>query len=672
MNTATTLSSPQNRGPGLAPPSGEPAPGARQAWTQGVALARAGHNAQALPHFERATRLAPGMALYWMNRASVERRLKCFDGALVSARKAFDLDRSSALGCHLLTELLRLNLRDDEALQVLQQLDPQTPRDTRHWRLEGALRMAARSWEPAAMAWLQILSECPADTEAYMQLGFALANLKRFSEAAECFRTVSMLDPAALGAATYALHYACWACDWTSRDEDSARVGEALTIAERRGEAPAFSPFSMLAVSDDPELLRRMAMLQAGRIAREARALAGWRASKSGPAGYPQAVAALRSGRVRVGFVSADFRLHATSILLVQTLERLDRTRFELVLYSHGADDESALGRRVRGAADRLVDTRTMIPEQMAQRIREDGIALLVDLCGYTGGARLSTFALRPAPVQASWLAYPGSTGADFIDYIVGDPVVTPMAHAPQYTERIAQLPVCYQPTDEERAHPEPLGSRAECGLPEQAFVFASFNQSYKITEPVFDAWCRILSRTPGSVLWLLVPELEAQDRLRAQAQARAVAAERLVFAPFVEQAAHLARLPQADLFLDTFPCGAHTTCNDALWMGLPVLTVRGSSFASRVAASLLHAVDLPGLVADDLAAYESEAVTLATDGRARLEACREHLWHNRRDLPLFDNAGLSRDLADLFQTMVDRWRAGEPPAPIAASGEAI
>ena len=672
MNTSTTLSSPQTGGLRRAPPTRDPAPGACQAWTQGVALAKAGRNAEALPHFERATRLAPGAALYWMNRASIERRLKRFDGALLSARKAFDLDRSSALGCHLLTELLRLNLRDDEALQVLQQLDPQTPRDTQHWRLEGALHMAARSWEPAAMAWLQVLSECPADAEAYMQLGFALANLKRFSEGAECFRTVSILDPAALGAASYALHYACWACDWTSRDDDSARVGEALAIAERQGEAPTFSPFSMLAVSDDPELLRRMAALQAGRIAREARALAGWRPPKSGPAGYPQAAAALRSGRIRVGFISADFRLHATSILLVQTLERLDRTRFELVLYSHGADDGSALGRRIRGAADRLVDTRTMIPEQMAQRIREDGIALLVDLCGYTGGSRLGTFALRPAPVQASWLAYPGSTGADFIDYIVGDPVVTPMAHAAQYTEQIAQLPVCYQPTDEDRAHPEPLGSRDECGLPEQAFVFASFNQSYKITEPVFDAWCRILARTPGSVLWLLVPELEAQDRLRTQAQARGVAAERLVFAPFVDQAAHLARLPQADLFLDTFPCGAHTTCSDALWMGLPVLTVRGSSFASRVAASLLHAVDLPGLVADDLASYESQAVTLAADGRARLEACREHLWHNRRDLALFDNARLSRDLGELFGRMVQRWLDGQPPAPLPAAGKAI
>lgn len=644
---------------------------AQAAWSAGVAHARAGREAAALPLFEKATRLAPREPLYWLNRAVVERRLKRFEAALRSARTAFDLDRRELLTCHQLVELLRLNYRDAEALQALEQLDPATPRDTRHWRLAGALRMALRRWEPAAQAWLQVLAEQPADTDAYMQLGFALANLKRHAEGAECFRTVAMLEPAQLGAALYAMHYAAWACDWVQGPQDVARVRASLAVALRDGQAPSFSPFALLAAEDDPLLQRELAQVESARIARQARALAGWTPPPAGAAGHPQAWRAMQGGRIRVGFVSADFRLHATSILLVQALENLDRSRFEVVLYSHGPDDGSALGARVRAAADRVVDTREMIPEVQARRIRDDGIALLVDLCGYTANSRLGVFALRPAPVQLSWLAYPGTTGSDFIDYLVGDPVVTPMAHAAHYSECIAQLPVCYQPTDERRDHPQPLDSRAACGLPEQGFVFASFNQSYKITEPVFEAWCRILARTPGSVLWLLVPEAETRERLCAQAQARGIAPGRLVFAPFVEQAEHLARLPQADLFLDTFPCGAHTTCNDALWMGLPVLTLRGRSFASRVAASLLHAAGLPDLVCDDLAAYEALAVALATDGGDALQACRDHLWQNRRDLPLFDNTRLSADLGALLERMARRWADGLPPAPLPAIGTA-
>lgn len=645
---------------------------AHDAWSAGVAHARAGRDAAALPQFERATRLAPREPLYWLNRAVVERRLKRFESAMDSARRAFDLDRRHIVACHQLVELLRLNYRDEQALQALEELDPATPRDTQHWRLAGALRMAQRHWEPAAQAWLQVLAEQPADIEAYIQLGFALANLKRHAEGAECFRTVTLLEPQQLGAALYAMHYAAWACDWVQGRGDVQRVRESLAIALRDGQAPTFSPFALLAAEDDPLLQRRLAEVEAARIARDTRALAGWAPFPGGADGHPQAWQRVQHGRVRVGFVCADFRLHATSILLVQTLENLDRSRFEVVLYAHGTGDESALSQRVRAAGDLLVDTREMIAEVQAQRIRDDGIAVLVDLCGYTANSRLGVFALRPAPVQAAWLAYPGTTGSDYIDYLIGDPVVTPLAHAAHYSECIAQLPVCYQATDERREHPQPVDSRAACALPEDAFVFASFNQSYKITEPVFDAWCRILARVPGSVLWLLVPEAEARERLHAQALQRGIAAQRLVFAPFVAQAAHLARLPQADLFLDTFPCGAHTTCNDALWMGLPVLTLRGQTFAARVAASLLHACDMPEMVADDLPAYETLAVALATHERARLSALRERLWDERRELALFDNTRLAAGLADLLGRMVQRWRDGLAPAPLAAAGAAI
>jgi predicted O-linked N-acetylglucosamine transferase (SPINDLY family) len=277
-------------------------------------------------------------------------------------------------------------------------------------------------------------------------------------------------------------------------------------------------------------------------------------------------------------------------------------------------------------------------------------------------------FALRPAPVQALWLAYPSTTGSDFIDYVIGDPILTPLEHAEDFSEHIAQLPLTYEPTDERRDHPEPL-SRDECGLPEDAFVYACFNQSYKITEEVFSRWCRILHKVPGSVLWLLVPQEEIQAALHARAAERGIEPARILFAPFVSPVQHLARLPQADLFLDTFPYGAHTTCSDALWMGLPVLTQVGRSFSARVAASLLNAVGLPEMAVADAERYEARAVALATIDRDTLGAMRQHLWDERRNLPLFDNESFTVQWAELMAEIVGRWQRGEPPSALRVAG---
>lgn len=653
---------PMERAGGSQPP--EP-PAARQAWHQGVSLSRQGQDLQALPHFQRATALAPRVALYWLNRAGAERRLRKPADAIASARKAVALEPANELACQMLAEMLRVNNRDAEALQVLRSLDPQTTRGPQYRLLEGALLMALREWQEAAQSFLQVLAEKPADIEAYMQLGFALSNLRRYSDAAECFRTVALLEPTQLGAAVYAAHYAAWACDWKQGEQDQARLVQSLALQEGRDDTPSFSPFCLLSMNDDAAMHLQAARMEAARIARNVREMVGWQPPADGAAGHPEATAAMQAGRTRIGFVSADFRTHATSMLLVQTLEALDRSRFDVLLYSHGPDDESSLRQRMVAAADQFIDTTTMNAAEQAARIRADGVALLIDMSGYTASSRLGVFALRPAPVQALWLAYPSTTGADFVDYLIGDPILTPLEHGADFSEQIAQLPRCYEPTDERREHPEPA-SRGECGLPQEAFVYACFNQSYKITEEVFSRWCRILHRVPGSVLWLLVPQEEIQQALWQRAAERGIDASRLIFAPFVSPSDHLARLPQADLFLDTFPYGAHTTCSDALWMGLPVLTQVGRSFSARVAASLLNAVGLPELAVDDAEQYERLAVRLAED-RQGLTGIRDHLWDRRRDLALFDNGRFAAEFGDLVQSLVQRWQQGLPPAAIPA-----
>lgn len=668
MSTATPTAPRHFNGLRYRPPGAADAGhgAARQAWTQGVALARADRDAEALPLFERATRMEPRNALYWLNRAGSERRLRRTAEAIASAQRAFALEPANRVACQMLAELQRTTNRQADALATLRALDPATPRDAQHHLLEGSCLMSQQDWQGAAIAFLEALQQRPDDVGAYTQLGFALANLKRYGEAAECFRTIVVLQPDDLGAAVYAAHYAAWACDWGQVDADHGRLDASLALMAGQRQTPPFSPFCLLSMNDDAQLHLRAARIEAARLASRVREAAAWQAPERGLAGYPEAAAALADGRIRVGFVSADFRTHATSLLLVQTLERLDRSRFEVVLYSHGKDDGSPLRQRVVAAADRVVECATMTLAAQAERIRSDGIALLVDLSGYTQNTRLDVLALRPAPVQALWLAYPSTTGSDFVDYVIGDPVLTPLAHAEDFSECIAQLPVCYEPTDEAREHPEPVESRAACGLPEDAFVFACFNQSYKITEEVFSRWCRILQRVPGSVLWLLVPQEEIQASLRAHAAARGLDPARLIFAPFVTPVEHLARLPQADLFLDTFPYGAHTTCSDALWMGLPVLTQVGRSFSARVAASLLHAVGLPELAVDNAADYETLAVRLAEDRQA-LTDIRDHLWDNRRDLPLFDNRRFTAELGALMERLVTHWAEGGTPRHFAA-----
>jgi protein O-GlcNAc transferase len=653
---------------GAAPLATRPPPIAEEAARRGAECARAGKLNQALTHLERATRLAPNESSYWAHLASVLRRLHRVPAAIDAACRAAALDPASETACHLLAEILRLNNRHAEALQALAALDERLPRSAKHWLLTGAIRMSLGQWQDAAVAFLQVLAQTPAEIEAYMQLGHALANLRRFGEAAECFRTVTILEPEQLGAAIYAAHYAAWACDWVQGPQDHERMVQALGHQEGKASSPSFSPFCLLSMNDDAAMHRRAAELEARRMERDVHRMTGWQPPKpghEGPQGYPLVVKALDAGRCRIGFVSADFRTHATSMLMVQTLERLDRERFEVILYSHGKDDASPLRARMAAACDRLVECAEMSTAEQAARIRADGVAILIDMSGYTSNTRLSVFTLRPAPVQALWLAYPSTVGGSFVDYLIGDPILTPMAHAEDFAEHIAQLPLCYEPTDEKREHPEPL-SRAECGLPEDCFVFACFNQSYKITEEVFSRWCRILQRVPGSVLWLLVPQEEIQTALLAQAQARGIDAQRLIFAPFVDPIDHLARLPQADLFLDTFPYGAHTTCSDALWMGLPVLTQVGRSFSARVAASLLHAAELPQMAVDGGDVYEERAVQLATEP-GELEAMRDHLWTNRMDLPLFDNRRFAGEFGDLLGQLAARWRRGEAPAAIQA-----
>lgn len=444
------------------------------------------------------------------------------------------------------------------------------------------------------------------------------------------------------------------ACDWTEHETVLARFG-ALINDEAQADRPLASP----------ALAYRAVMLglpQADQL-RLARRTAERIAASAPPSPIAPAVRARDAARsrLRIGYVSSDFRDHPLAHLSAGFFARHDRARFEVFGYAIAPDDASEYRRRIVAGCDRFADLAGAGAADIVRAIAADRIDVLVNLNGYTTGHRTEVFAARPAPVQVSWIGLTATTGADFIDYLIGDAVVTPPEHDRWYAEAVVRLPHCYLVTDAGEA-PPPAPPRAAAGLPAAGFVFCDFNQHAKITPELFAAWMRILRRVQGSVLWLL--DGPGRANLLAHAAAAGVDAARVVFAPRLPRRQHLARLQLGDLFVDTRPTNAHTTAVDALLAAVPVLTCPGETFAGRVAESIARAADLDALVVADLAAYEAVAVDLAGD-RTRLDALRRRLRDGRRTLPVFDTAARVREIEWAYAEMVARHRRGLPPASL-------
>ncbi|MFM9967352.1 MAG: tetratricopeptide repeat protein [Burkholderiales bacterium] len=369
-----------------------------------------------------------------------------------------------------------------------------------------------------------------------------------------------------------------------------------------------------------------------------------------------------KNAKIRLAYLSGDFRNNAVGHQIAGMFDHHERNRFEIVAYSWGRDDASSWRRRIEAGCDRFVDISAESFEQSASRIARDGVDIMVNLSGYGGGNRNEIFAMRPAPLQIQWLAYPGTMAADFIDYVIADEIVLPPENEPQFTEAVVRLPHCYQVNDDRQPIAATTPSRQEVGLPETGFVFCSFNQSYKVDRHVFACWMRLLDGVPGSVLWLLVTSATARANLCAAAAAAGVAPQRLIFAGPLPKPEHLARHRLADLFLDTWRINGGTTASDALWAGLPLLTVLGRGFGTRVAASLLHSLGLPELIARDTGDYERIALHLARNPDV-LRAVQARLEEAKKHSPLFDTRVFVLNFEKALEMMLQRQRDGLPPA---------
>ncbi|MBX9885505.1 MAG: hypothetical protein K2X68_11095, partial [Novosphingobium sp.] len=471
------------------------------------------------------------------------------------------------------------------------------------------------------------------------------AGLRR--DALAALERARLLDPASDFIAARLYGTRMQLCDWTGLAEDAARLDQLGT-----GEI-AVSPFAMITHETDPARQLQRARCYARRYA------------PIRPA--PLAVPPSPDGRIRVGYFSADFHQHATMHLLAGVLRGHDRARFNITAYSFGPPREDPVREALQGDVERFVDIRGMDDAAVVALARSHGLDIAVDLKGYTQHNRTELFAHRLAPVQVGWLGFPGTCGTDFHDYLIGDRVVTPPEAQGWYSEQLIRLPRSYQCNDDARPIADWAPTRTELGLPERGagggFVFCSFNALYKITPAMFAIWMRLLAALPGAVLWLLRSDAQAVANLRAAAAAAGIDPARLVFADPEPNPRHLARLAHADLFLDSFPCNAHTTASDALWAGLPLLTLMGETFPARVAASLLEACDLGELVTRTEADYAATALALARAPQ-RLAALRARLAAHAA-LPLFDTRRFTRDLERAWETIHRRRRDGEAPSPL-------
>ncbi|HSS69826.1 MAG TPA: tetratricopeptide repeat protein [Casimicrobiaceae bacterium] len=477
-----------------------------------------------------------------------------------------------------------------------------------------------RGGAPAAarMSLQRVLSLAPDDPRALIGLASLDVAEQRYESPVPLIERALALQPDSADAMNLLLYTRLHTCDWT----DFERLFDAQRASLALPDAPAPMPHNLFALP-----------YAADELLAATRKWAKERLGAINP-GHPAPPSAV-DGRLRIGYIGPDFRTHPLANLLTEVIERHDRTRFEVFAYSFGPDDGSPARARFAAAFDRFVDVRAESFEATARRIADDRIAVLFDTSGYVIHARSEIFALRPAPIQVNCIGFPGTLGADCYDYILTDRFVTPPEQQANFAERFLYLPDCYLPSDSRR----PIGatpSRAQCGLPEDAFVFCCFNSSYKILPRVFEIWMRLLREVESSVLWLLETNAPAAANLRREAQRRGLAPERLIFAPRVPLAEHLARHAVADLFLDTFPCNAHTTANDALFVGLPIVTCAGETFASRVSGSQLLAIGLPELVTASLDTYEAMALRLACEP-ALLASLRERLQNNRESSRLFN-----------------------------------
>lgn len=600
---------------------------------------------EAVDSFSKALTLRPDYALAFFGRGEALGALNNFDESLSNFEAALALAPDHAAAHHGRGNALYCLGRHEQAIASYDTALRLNPDNIATLISCGHALHAFGRFEEAVVTFTRASVLQPDNAETYADRALSLQELKRFEEAFASYDLAFALQPDLdflLGSRLFAK---MGLCDWAGLTEDLGALRAGLE--SRRKVTP---PFAALGALSDAKLQRAAAEI--------------WIEGKHPSSQLRFWPSAEAQRKVRVGYFSADLQDHATTHLMAQLFEEHDRERFEFYAFSFGPESNDAMRQRISAEFHQFIDVRNRSDRQVAELSRQIGIDIAVDLKGFTKGSRPGLFVERCAPIQVNYLGYPGTTGGNFLDYIVADRILIPEDQRTHFSEKVVYLPNSYQPNDATRRISDRAFTKRELGLPETGFVFCCFNNSFKIFPETFGSWVRILQAVEGSVLWLLRTSPSVEANLRKEAAARGLDDRRLVFAERMPTDEHLARQRLADLFLDTLPCNAHTTASDALWAGLPVLTLIGSTFAGRVAASLLHAIGLPELVTESQASYEAMAIKFATDPRLALEIKRK-LEQNRTTSPLFDAKKLARHIEAAYDAMHSRRQAGLAPEVI-------
>ena len=610
---------------------------------RGSVLFKLARYAEALESFDRALALKPDLADAWSGRGNVFFERKQYGQALEAYDKALAYSPNFTEAWNGCASIFCKLKRYQESLTAFDKVLASNPDYAEAWCGRGHMLMEIRQYDEAFVSYDKALRLKPDMAEAYFGRGNLLVDLKRHDVALASYDKAMMIKPDLKYLAGMHLTTKMSLCDW--RDYDNACV---QIVAAVQAGHPASPPFVLLTIpSSANEQLQCAQMFVAENCSVSDEQLCqGERYAHD---------------RIRIAYLSADFHHHATAFLMAELFERHDRSRFEIFAISFGVDDRSEMRARLIKAFDQFHDVRTQSDRNIAQLMNGLQIDIAIDLKGYTQDSRPAILAHRPAPIQVNYLGYPGTMGADFMDYIIADKTILPFDQQQFYTEKIIHLSDSYQVNDTKRKISPQTPTRADAGLPDQGFVFCCFNNNYKINPQIFEIWMRLLQSVDGSVLWLLRGNASAEANLRKEAMRRGVDPTRLLFANRLPLEDHLSRHHLADLFLDTLPYNAHTTASDALWAGLPVLTCQGETFAGRVAASLLHAVGLLELATTKLDDYEALALKLARDP-ALLAGIRAKLARNRETCPLFNTERFTRHIEAAYTNMWERWQRGEPP----------
>ena len=616
-------------------------------YNRGCVLQHLQRHQDALASFDRMLELVPENISALHNRGVTLQKLGRYQEALATYERAFlkapdDVEVLTNRGV-VLSELKRW----EDALASYDQALAIMPGYAEAWNNRANVLMDLRRPADALASWGRAVAIRPDFAEVFNNCGPALVELQRHTEAIASYEKALELDP------DYAYLYGTWLhtrmqiCDWTGVENHLIQLAEKIKSNEK-----VCPPFFMLALSDSLYLQKKAAEIWVNDKYPKRSLLPG----RPGHA---------KHDKIRLGYFSADFREHPVADLTARLFEIHDRSHFELTAFSFGPDTQDPARKRLAGAFDAFIDVRNKSDQEVAALARQLEIDIAIDLGGFTVDSRTSIFAMRAAPLQINFLGYPATMGADYMDYIFADTTLIPASYQEYYAEKVAYLP-SYQPNDPTRVVSDRDFIREALGLPRAGFVFCCFNNHYKITPQVFDSWVRILKQVEGSVLWLSAGNPAVQENLKKEAARRGLAPYRLIFAERVPlRADHLARHRCADLFIDTVPYNAHTTASDALWAGVPVLTCMGTTFAGRVAASLVSAAGMAELITQSSSEYEALAVKLAKDP-ALLGELKAKLARNRTACPLFDADRYRRHIEAAYITMWERHLRGEPPESFA------